>query len=378
MQDRQISLNRNFGPTYTARLGFFLDSSFKTHPCSASLAIHIAGAWQLPYPVARQILVFRITSTLLLAASLIFASLSSGQTSDGRPSANQFVRQIIDNELQAENNDHSHWMLRLETRKSGKTEVREVVETKDGDLDWLISVNGKPLPQDQRRERERGLQRLISNPAELKRSQREKDEDQGRSQRLLKLLPDALVFEYGEQREDLVELKFKPNPHFRPPSHEAAVVHAMEGVLWVNGRQKRLVEISGHLIHPVKFGAGLLGHLDAGGHFHVKQEEVQPGYWELAVLDVDMKGKALFFKTIGVQEETKRTMFRRVRDDLTAAQGADLLNQQGRTISGAATPQSILRRCCFRALVPNRAIEVDRIARIRDLGLDLAYCLKCG
>jgi hypothetical protein len=29
----------------------------------------------------------------------------------------------------------------------------------------------------------------------------------------------------------------------------------------------------------------------------VKQEEVQPGYWELAVLDVDMKGKALFFKT---------------------------------------------------------------------------------
>ena len=99
----------------------------------------------------------------------------------------------------------------------------------------------------------------------------------------------------------------------------------MEGVLWVNGKQKRLTEISGHLTHPVKFGGGLLGHLDAGGHFYVKQEEVQPGYWELAVLDVDMKDKALFFKTIGVQEETKRTMFRKLRDDLTAAQGADLL-----------------------------------------------------
>ncbi len=166
-------------------------------------------------------------------------------------------------------------MLRLETRKSGTTEVREVVETKDGDLDWLISVNGEPLPEDQRRERGRGLQRLISNPAELKKSKRETDEDQARSQRLLKMLPDALVFEYGEQRGDLVELKFKPNSHFRPPSHEAAVVHAMEGVLRVNGRQKRLVEISGHLTRPVKFGGGLLGHLDAGGHFYVKQEEVQ-------------------------------------------------------------------------------------------------------
>jgi len=130
-------------------------------------------------------------------------------------------------------------------------------------------------------------------------------------------------------------VKFKPSSHFRPPSHEAAVVHAMEGVLWVDGRQKRLAEISGHLRHSVKFGAGLLGHLDAGGHFYVKQEEVQPGYWELAVLDVDMKGKALFFKTIGTQEEIKRSMFRRVRDDLTAAQGANLLYQQVRTTSDA-------------------------------------------
>jgi len=275
--------------------------------------------------------VFRIIIAPVLAVSLPFASLGSSQTSDARPPANEFVRQVIDNEFQAEKNDHSHWMLRLETRKSGKTEVREVVETKDGDLDRLISVNGKPLPEDQRSERQRGLQRLTSNPAELKKSQREKDEDQVRSQRLLKTLPDALVFEYGEQRGDLVELKFKSNPHFRPPSHEAAVVHAMDGALWVNGRQKRLAEISGHLTHPVKFGAGLLGHLDAGGHFHVKQEEVEPGYWELATLDVDMKGKALFFKTIGTQEEIKRSMFRRVRDDLTGAQGANLLYQHVRT-----------------------------------------------
>ena len=284
-------------------------------------------------PVARQIIVFRTNAALVLAGSLALACLSSSQTSDGRPPANEFVRQIIDNELQAEKNDHSHWMLRLETRKSGKTEVREVVETKDGDLDLLISVNGKPVPEDQRRERERGLQRLISNPAELKKSHREQDEDQARSQRLLKALPDAFVFEYGEQRGELVELKFKPNPRFRPPSHEAVVLHAMEGVLWVNGRQKRLAEISGHLTHPVKFGGGLLGHLDAGGHFYVKQEEVQPGYWELTVLDVNMKGKALFFKTIGVQQQMKRSMFRRVRDDLTAAQGANLLNQQVRTIN---------------------------------------------
>jgi hypothetical protein len=272
-------------------------------------------------------------STALALASLLFASRSSSQTSNERPMANESVRQVIDNELHAEKNDHSHWMLRLKLQKSGKTEVREVVETKDGDLDWIISVNGKPLPEDQRRERERGLERLLSNRGELKKSRREKDEDQARSQRLLRMLPNAFVFEYGARRGDLVELKFKPNPDFRPPSHEAAVVHAMEGLLWVNAKQKRLVEISGHLAHQVKFGGGLLGHLDAGGQFYVKQEQVSPGYWELAVLNVDMKGKALFFKTIGVQEKMERSMFRRVRDDLTVAEGANLLHQQVRTTS---------------------------------------------
>jgi len=270
-------------------------------------------------------------ATLLTIAVLLFASLGSSQTSNERLQANDFVRQVINNELQAERDDHSHWLLRLATQKSGKAELREVVETKDGDLDWLISVNGKPIAQDQQRERERGLQRLVSNPADLQKSQREKQEDMARSQRLLKMLPDAFVFEYGEARADLQEMKFKPNPHFRPPSHEAAAFHAMEGTLWVNAKQKRLAEISGHLTRPVKFGGGFLGHLDAGGQFYVKQEEVQAGFWELAVLNVDLKGRVLLFKTISVQEKMERTRFRRVRDDLTATQGADLLYREVRT-----------------------------------------------
>ena len=269
----------------------------------------------------------RVTTALALAG-LLFASLSSSQTSNESLPANEFVRQIINNELQAERNDHSHWMVRLKTQKSGKAEVREVVETKDGDLDWLVSVNGKPLAKEQQHERERGLQRLVSNPADLQKSQREKEEDMARSQRLLKMLPDAFVFDYGERRGDLQEMKFKPNPHFRPPSHEAAVFHAMEGTLLLNAKQKRLAEISGRLTRPVKFGGGLLGHLDAGGQFYVKQEEVQPGHWELVVLNVDLKGRALFFKTISVQEKMERSKFRRVPDDLTATQGANLLFQQ--------------------------------------------------
>jgi hypothetical protein len=101
----------------------------------------------------------------------------------------------------------------------------------------------------------------------------------------------------------------------------------MEGEITVNREQLRLVEISGQLVHEVKFGAGLLGQLDKGGQFYVKQEQVAPGFWEMTALNVQMRGKALFFKTIGVRQKIVRSGLHRVSDDLTLAQAADMLKK---------------------------------------------------
>jgi hypothetical protein len=75
----------------------------------------------------------------------------------------------------------------------------------------------------------------------------------------------------------------------------------MEGTVWLDMEQKRLVRMSGVLTSDVKFGWGVLGHLAKGGTFVVEQREVGKGHWELTRLDVDMNGKALFFKTIEVK-----------------------------------------------------------------------------
>jgi hypothetical protein len=200
----------------------------------------------------------------------------------------------------------------------------------------LISENGHPLTADQQRQQEQRLERLKSDPAELQKSHKEESSDQERSQQMLKMLPHAFVFSYGVHRGNLTQLHFRPNPKFHPTSHESEVFHAMEGVLWLDGKEKRLAEISGHLTHEVKFGGGLLGHLDPGGTFHVVQKEIQPGYWELTLLNVNMKGKALFFKTISVQQKMQRSMFRRLPDDLTVAQGINLLHKGVGTINAQA------------------------------------------
>jgi hypothetical protein len=78
----------------------------------------------------------------------------------------------------------------------------------------------------------------------------------------------------------------------------------------------------------LKFAGGLLGHLEKGGHFNVEQTELLPARWELTVMEVDMKGKALFFKTIAVQEKEHRSDFQTVPDSLTIPQAADMLIKQ--------------------------------------------------
>ena len=48
----------------------------------------------------------------------------------------------------------------------------------------------------------------------------------------------------------------------------------------------------------------------------------------MTVLGVDMKGKALLFKTVGMQESENHSDFHRMPDGLTLAEARDILNRR--------------------------------------------------
>jgi hypothetical protein len=68
-------------------------------------------------------------------------------------SANELARKVVTNELKFQDEDRGHWMYRQEKEESGKREVKEVIETKDGALSRLLSIDGHPLTAKQRRKR---------------------------------------------------------------------------------------------------------------------------------------------------------------------------------------------------------------------------------
>jgi hypothetical protein len=279
-------------------------------------------------------------SGLIAAAFLVFCvpAYVQNTSSDAGLSAGELLRRVVNSELKAQANDHSHWMYEVKAGVSGKEQVKVAVQTREGYLDRLKFVNGQPITPEQEKQEDQRIARLLKKPDEQKKQRSAQEQDAQKTERLFQMLPDAVTASYGKREGELVEILFEPNPHFHPPSHEAAVFHAMEGRIWINTRENRLVEIEGHLTRGVKFGGGLLGHLDKGGEFHVKQSEVAPGLWEITLLHVNMHGKVLFFKTIAVQENEIRTNFQRVPDNLTLSEAAQQLQKQSSVKSGAIVP----------------------------------------
>jgi hypothetical protein len=272
--------------------------------------------------------VARLThSTMPLALAIILLNVSARTQSlpSSQVSANDLARRVIANELDFQA-DQTNWMYRLEKEQAGKKQVEEIIETKQGSLSRLLSMNDSTLTAKQQLEEDQRVRELMTSRSAQQKLQRALEAETLQGRRLFKMLPDAFVFSYAGGEGNLVKLSFRPNPSFHPPSMEARVFHDMEGEMWVDCKQERLAAFNGHLTQTVKFGFGLLGHLDKGGHFEVRQAEVVPGHWDMTTINVEITGKALLFANIGMRKRETHVDFHRVSDDLTLSEAADMLN----------------------------------------------------
>jgi hypothetical protein len=228
------------------------------------------------------------------------------------PSLTSVVRDVLQHEIKAQNDDKTLWCYRKLVEKDGKKQLFASCQTAAAEINRLMAENGKALTANQWQVEDARIKKLLSNPSQLKKEKQQQLEDERQATNLLKMIPEAFLFQQDSRDGDRIKLKFSPNPKFRPSGSSESVFHHMEGTLTLDVKQKRLVEISGHLNSDVKFAGGLLGHLDKGGTFFVRQEEVTPGHWEMTRMDVQMNGKALFFKTISVRTNEIDTDFHAV------------------------------------------------------------------
>jgi hypothetical protein len=163
--------------------------------------------------------------SIILLGSAVLSQSNSGILG---VSANDLARRVITNELEFQD-DHTNWMYRLEKEQYGKKQIEEIIETKEGSLSRLLSINGQPLTAKQQKEEDQRVQELMTSRSAKRKLRRALDAETLQGRRLFKMLPDAFVFNYAGGDGSLVKLSFRPNPNFHPPSLEARVFHDMEG-----------------------------------------------------------------------------------------------------------------------------------------------------
>jgi hypothetical protein len=251
---------------------------------------------------------------MLLVGLCLLAAACYGQ----EPDAQTIVKNASYNELKAGNEGHPY---RYELHKidDDKVTTKIIVETKDGDVARLISRNNQPLsPEANQAELDR-LNNLRDHPEIQAHRHKKEQEDGVRENEMIRLLPDAFVYHY----EGMVQgpngpayrLTFQPNPNFTPPDREAEVYHGMEGELWVDQAQERMVRLDAHLIADVNFGWGILGKLYKGGSILVEQADVGDHHWEATHMKLDLTGKALMFKSLSFQTTEDASDFHPVPND---------------------------------------------------------------
>lgn len=283
---------------------------------------------------------------LALAAAITLAVQCAGQDSKSAEiPAGELVRITAANEVAAANHPEILHMFRSHMRTPRGSRTRVYVETKDALAAMLVAVNDQPLSAQQQKAEMDHLAWLLNDPDQLRKKHAREQEDEERTLRIVKALPDAFRYEYdntdtekgeaglGEAGDKLVRLKFTPNPAYSPPSRVEQVLEGMEGYLLIDTGARRIARIDGTLFREVTFGWGIIGHLDKGSHFSVQQADLGlgDGAWGITELNLSITGKILLFKSLSMVSDEVLSDFRKMPENLTFAQAVEMLkNEQER------------------------------------------------
>jgi hypothetical protein len=268
-----------------------------------------------------------------------------GQTAPVGPTeaqAEALVQRALATESHAaEELGHASHPMRYRLRKTSPrlTTVKMIVETREGDVARLVSINDQPLGAADEQKEEARLTALKSNPSLQAHRKQSEDSDTARAMKVLEVLPTAFLYHFegtGTAGQETIDrFSFKPNPQFDPPDLETGVLTAMAGELWVDPVAERVVRLAGSLQENKDFGLGILGQLDKGGLVEIQQADVGDHQWRIVHLKLVMNGRVLF-KAKNSNSVQEYSGFTSLPADLTYGKAIEMLGENLAPPSGTA------------------------------------------
>jgi hypothetical protein len=230
----------------------------------------------------------------------------------------------------AAHDQHTRFVYLSEERSSrtgGHLWREKVIETADGPMHRLLSIDGKPLDSAQSKAEDARIADILRDPSAFRREYQQHSDDQSRATQLLQLFPRAFLLSSAGEENGCVRFAFVPNPKFQPSTYEERVIHAMSGTVSMKQPADRLCTLQAKIMEPVEFGYGFFGRINPGGYVSLERVPVSEGYWKLDRISVHIQGRILMMKTLTQEREVRRYAIAVEPQPLTIAQAAKALTQ---------------------------------------------------
>ena len=206
---------------------------------------------------------------------------------------------------QLEDMHHPAWSLRYRLHRVDSKEdtVRDLIESKDGNVARTLQRHGRPLtPEEDAAERER-LRSLTSEGLAKHRHSSESADRYGAD--MVSALPRAMVYTQTAGQPQLpqfdvpqVVLDFSPRPGFQPATSAQSLLTGLAGRVWIDADSHHLLRIEVTVIRNLNLAMGLLARVYPNGTLVYEQHAVEPGRYAYTHIEINVTLRELMFKTV--------------------------------------------------------------------------------
>jgi hypothetical protein len=280
------------------------------------------------YQWNRAALVAGFAALTILCAGRLSVRASGGNLAN--PDAQAIVTKMLNLEVQeAQHKGHYLYLSKERSERTGGHLWTEwVAETSAGKIRHLIAEDGQALNENRAAAEKARLDGIAANPEAFRKESQAAKDDESHARQMLALIPKAFVLDGPRPEGEFLRINYKPNPSYDPQSMEERVLRGMEGTMLIDQKTMRLHELEGRLPEDINIAFGLLATIRAGSNFATTRDPVPGNEWKTAMMDTDINGRAIFFKSIGRKEHAEHTDFTRLPVDITVPQAVELLEKK--------------------------------------------------
>ena len=241
--------------------------------------------------------------------------------------AKELIREACYNEVQ-QREKRTLWSYVAERHSNNHVFREQVIETVDTPVRHLLAVDGHPPTAAQMKEENDRHQALRNNTSRRHAIQKQQGDDDKTMEELLRITPEAFVFEDQGKEGQSERIAFHPNPGFKPKTYEQRILHALDGIVFVDLQDKRIARLSGSLASGVEFGYGVIGHVQQGGTTEITRVHLSEGIWKTSTEKIDINGRIVLLKSINKHQDESRTGFEPVAPGTTFAQALNEIDKR--------------------------------------------------